>query len=148
MSRHTDIADAVVAALNGHTFSLDFTAVRKYRPYLKREEMGDDLYVTVIPATYAAEPADRARRQRDFAIDVAVQQAVDPESLTACDALADLLEDIEELFSMRRLDGLPAATWLGVETLPGADAGYALEHLDEQRVYSGFLRMKWRVIEA
>ena len=41
MARITDIADAVVAAMNGHTFSHAFTAARAYRPVFELQDMKD-----------------------------------------------------------------------------------------------------------
>ncbi|MBT9156655.1 MAG: hypothetical protein DDT37_01643 [Firmicutes bacterium] len=146
MSRHTEIADAVIRALNGRSFSLAFTAVRKSVPMWSREELST-LRVMVIPSTYSSEIQDRGRRTSLYSVDIAVQRAVDPASLSAVDALLDLLDEIDSFLSMKRLLGFQAAMWTGVETVAGAEAMYAPEHLEGLRVFTGVLRVTWRMVE-
>ncbi|HUU08908.1 MAG TPA: hypothetical protein VM431_00030, partial [Phycisphaerae bacterium] len=73
MALITDIADAVVAELNGHTFSRPFTAARFYRPVFDLAEMSA-LHVSVVPKGLAIERLDRSRNQHDVQVDIAVQQ--------------------------------------------------------------------------
>jgi len=147
MARHLDICDAVVTALNDHEFSQAFTAVRKYRPHLVREECSD-VQVTVIPASYTTEPADRSRSRSQYGVEIAVQKEVDPDSNTACDAMLELVYEIRDFFAMQRLSGLQSAAWQKVEMVQGAEAGFAPQHLDELRLFTGVLRLTWQVIEA
>ena len=147
MARHLDIADAVVTALNGEAFSIAFTAARAYAPVTKREDLAD-LHVWVLPATYETESADRARTRKIYGVDIAIQKAVDPDSNAACDALFELRQEIEDFFGMSRVPGLAAASWQKTETVPGAEAGYAPQHLRELRIFTGLVRLTWKVIEA
>jgi len=59
MARIADIADAVVTALNGHTFSQPLTAARAYRPVFDLKDM-TDLHVTVVPKGVELTTAGRA----------------------------------------------------------------------------------------
>jgi hypothetical protein len=146
VSRHLEIADAAVTALNGHTFSQVFTAERKALALRKREECAS-LVVSLTPSTYASEIASRSKRLKRFGVDVAVQKAVDPEIAAEFDPLADLLEEIDVFFAMERLPGLTAAVWEKAETISGAEAGWAHEHLDKHQLFTGVLRVTWKVIE-
>ena len=146
MSRHLQIADAVVFALNGHSFSQALTAQRKALPILKRED-ASTLQVTVVPSTFRCEMADRARATTYYGVDVGVQKAVAAEDLAAFDALFGLLQEIHELFRMKRLEALPVAVWDSTETIKGAETGFAPEHLEKLRTFTGVLRMTFRVIE-
>jgi len=146
MNRHCQIADAVVAAINAAALG-SFTAVRKALPGNKREDLAA-IQVQVIPSTFSEEQADRARKRCNYGIDVGVQQEVDPDDNTAIDALHDLLMvDIRGLVNGPRLSTLTVATWLKTETVGGAEAGYAPEHLESQRIYTGVLRFTFQVIE-
>ncbi len=148
MNRHSQIADAVAAAINAANPKLgDFTAVRLARPNVKREEL-DAIHVQVIPVAFAEEQADRSRKRCNYSVDVGVQQAVDADNLTAFDALHDLLMvSIRGLLNQPRLPGHTVATWLRTETVGGAEAGFASEHLDTQGIYTGVLRFTYQVIE-
>jgi hypothetical protein len=147
VARHLDIADAVVVALNDHAFSLPFTSVRKALPVARRENLAA-LLVTVIPSTFNTQIADRSRRLSMYGVDIGIQQAVDPDNLIAFDAMFELVEEINNLFAMKRLDGLQAAIWEKVETVSGAEAGYAPEHLESLRLFTAVLRITWKVYEA
>jgi hypothetical protein len=147
MARHLDVADAVVAAIDGHTFSQSLTVSRKVLP-LKKLEGLDTVHVVVIPSTFSTETADRTRRATSYGIDIGIQKQIDPDSLAAFDAMFELFEETVSLFSMKRLDGLQAATWLGAETVPGAEAGYAWEDLATKHLFTSILRITWKVIEA
>ena len=58
-----------------------------------------------------------------------------------------LMVDIRGLINGPRLSTLTVATWLKTETVGGAEAGYAPEHLESQRIYTGVLRFTFQVIE-
>jgi choline dehydrogenase-like flavoprotein len=73
MAQITDIADAVVTALNGQSFSQPFTAARAYRPAFDLREM-KDLHVTVVPKGVELTTAGRGLAQSDVQIDIGVQQ--------------------------------------------------------------------------
>ena len=109
-----EIADAVVAALNGAKLSLPVNAQRYYLPEFDLKDM-DTLHVSVVPAELDEEIADRTRDRAEYKIHVAVQQRVaqnDPPGLNqaAIDGLMQLVQDIDDLFRHKPLAGFaPAA---------------------------------------
>ncbi|MBN2132870.1 MAG: hypothetical protein JW741_25450 [Sedimentisphaerales bacterium] len=145
MNRHSQIADAVTAAINAAALGA-FVAVRKARPNATREELEFGV-VQVVPSTFTCQAADRARTTAYYGVDVGVQQAIDPDNVPAFDALLDLIHAIRGLFGLKRLPGCEVAAWQATETVPGAEAGYSPEHLDNKRVFTGVLRFTFMVTE-
>jgi len=144
-SMHADIADAIVTALNGEEFSQPFTAVKKYLPQYLLEDLAT-LRVSVIPSIWSAAPKNRALREYQYAVDIAVQKAIDPDTLAEGDAMVALMEEIDKFLAMGRLPGLTEAMWMKSETL-GAGGVLVAEHLEEFRVFTGLLRVTWSVVE-
>jgi len=140
MATITDIADAVVAELNGHTFSQALTAVRYYRPVFDLGEM-QTLHVSVVPKGVTIERADRSRNQYDFAIDVAVQKKFETGDAAELDPLMSLVEEIADFFRLRRLTSYPDAIWVRTDNVPV----YAPEHLEEFRQFTSVLSLTFRV---
>ena len=140
MALITDIADAVVAELNGHTFSRPFTAVRYYRPVFDLAEM-QSLHVSVVPKGLAIERLDRSRNQHDLQVDIAVQQKLQSADNAEIDALVALVEEIADFFRLRRLAACPAAVWVQTANLPI----YSPEHLEELRQFTSVLTLTFRV---
>jgi hypothetical protein len=136
----TDIADAVVAELNGGGFSLPFTAARHYRPLFDLKDM-QALHVTVVPKGVTIERLDRSRNQEDVQIDVAVQKKFSTGDNAELDALMALVEEIADFFRLRRLAACPAAVWVKTENVPV----YAPEHMDELRQFTSVLTLTFRV---
>jgi hypothetical protein len=137
----TDIADAVVAELNGHTFSQPLTAARYYRPLFDLKDMAA-LHVSVVPKGVSVERLDRSRHQEEYQVDVAVQKKVEALDNATLDALAGLVEEIRLFLQDRRLTSYPAAVWLRTENVPI----YAPEHLDELRQFTSVLTLTFRVV--
>ena len=141
MATITDIADAVVAEMNGHTFSQTFTAQRHYRPIFDLAEM-QDLHVTVVPKGLAIERLDRSRNQHDVQVDIAVQKKCQAADNAELDPLMVLVEEIADFFRIRRLAVCPEAVWIRTENVPI----YAPEHLDELRQFTSVLTLTFRVV--
>ena len=141
MATITDIADAVVTELNGHTFSQALTAVRYYRPVFDLGEM-KTLHVSVVPKGVTIERADRSHNQYDFAIDVAVQKKFSSGDATELDPLMSLVEEIADFFRLRRLTSYTAAIWVRTDNVPV----YAPEHLEEFRQFTSVLTLTFRVV--
>jgi len=137
----TDIADAVVQELNGHTFSQALTAVRHYRPIFDLAQM-QDLHVTVVPKGLAIERLDRSRNQHDVQVDIAVQKKCQAADNAELDPLMALVEEIADFFRLRRLTAWPEAVWIRTENVPI----YAPEHLDELRQFTSVLTLTFRVV--
>jgi len=141
MATITDIADAVVAELNGHTFSQSLVAVRYYRPVFDLGEM-QTLHVSVVPKGVTIERADRSRNQYDFAIDVAVQKKFEKGDAAELDPLMALVEEVADFFRLRRLAAYPDAVWVRTDNVPV----YAPEHLEEFRQFTSVLTLTFRVV--
>jgi hypothetical protein len=147
MATIIDIADAVVAELNGVDAPkfgeppAGLNAQRAYRPVFALEEM-DDLHVTVVPRGVEMTAANRTQVQRDVQIDIAVQKrlSVDDE-LAQADALMALVEQIAEHFRHKRRAG-PQAVWIRTDNEPI----FAPEHLDQLRQFNSVLTLTFRVI--
>lgn len=137
----TDIADAVVTELNGHTFSQAFTAVRHYRPLFNLADM-QSLHVTVVPKAVSVERLDRTSHQEDYQVDVAVQKKVDAVDNTTLDPLTALVQEVADFLRGRRLAGLPAAICVADRNEPI----YAPEHLDDLRQFTSVLTFTYRVV--
>jgi hypothetical protein len=145
MALAADIAEAVVAELNGHAFSLPFTAVRSYRPVYGREEM-KALHVTVVAGGFTMEPAGRGLTQEDYVVEIGLQQAADPQDMGAMDALLGLVEEIVAFFRWRRPAACPAAICIRAVLGAGSDRGYAEEHVMELQQFTSILRLTFRVV--
>ncbi len=144
MSRITDLADAVVTAINAASFSLEFTAARLWLPRFDRKDL-DTLTISVVPRTTANEIEARpARFDRTCEIDLAVQAAVANAAPATVDPLADLLEELADWALGRALDGPPAATCIGVDETTLSDPN----HLMELSLYTGVLRLTFRMKET
>jgi hypothetical protein len=141
MATITDIADAVVTELNGHTFSQALAAVRYYRPVFDLGEM-QTLHVSIMPKGVTIERADRSHNQYDFAIDVAVQKKFESGNNTELDALMSLVEEIADFFRMRRLTSCSSAIWVRTDNVPV----YAPEHMEEFRQFTSVLTLTFRVV--
>lgn len=137
----TDIADAIVAQLNGATFSQPVTAVRSYLPQYDLTEM-QSLHVTVVPKGVVLGSSDRSRGQGDYSIDVAVQRKFAAGDNADLDGLTNLVEEIINHFRGRRLDSYPDAAWLKTEQT----VLYAPEHMAELRQFTSIVTFTYRVL--
>jgi hypothetical protein len=138
----TDIADAVVAALNAATFSLPLTAERHYVPRFDLADM-QTLHVSVVPKERTDQLAARGGAQQDVAVDIAVQQKLASDDLADIDPLLALAEEIGGHFRGKRLDSFPEAIWVKTEHRPI----YAPEHLEQLRQFTSVLTLTFRVIK-
>jgi hypothetical protein len=134
-----DIADSVVAQLNGGSFSQPLTAERHYQPKFDLSEM-TELKVSVVPRSLASQTLDRNRDTFDYLLDVAVQKKTDM-TQAALDALMTLVEEIADHFRTQPLTAYPNARCTEVKNEPV----YALEHLDEFRQFTSVITRTFRV---
>jgi len=144
MALIVDIADAVVAELNGHTFSQSVTAQRLYRPVFDLADM-KTLHVSVVPKGVEMQGASRTLVQHDYQIDVGVQKKLptNPSGDNAeIDVLMALVEEIADFFRQRRLQTLPNVVWVQTQNLPI----YSLEHLEQLRQFTSVLTLTFRVL--
>jgi len=137
-----DVADAVVAELNGHTFAQGFTAVRTYVPQYELSEM-NTLHVTVVPKSRTKTAAGRVPRTSEHTIDVAVQKKLAGEGTVDADPLMGLVEEIDAFFDIgKRLASYPNAVCVAVTNQPI----FAPDHLEQMRQFTSVLSITFRVI--
>lgn len=141
MALIVDIAEAVVAELNGGTFSQSFTAQRLYRPQFDLAEM-QDLHVTVVPRGIETSIASRSGVQCDVSVDVAVQKKLQTETSAEIDPLMALVEEIADFFRGRKLSECPRASWIATANEPVYSPG----HLEELRQFTSVLTVTFRVV--
>lgn len=136
------VADAVVSALNGGTWSQTFTAARTYEPEYELKVTGT-LQVPVVPAALKMTRGDRGRNFWTYEVRVGVFQRPDPYTQEALDALVLLVEQIGDYFAHPgfRLTS-PAADCVSVEL----DPVYSDHHLYEFRQFSAVLALTFRLL--
>lgn len=136
------VADLEVAATSGE-FAPPFMPVRRVRPRRKLDEL-TDLAVTVVPKSVEVSSATRGSRAVELKVDVAVQQRLAPEaedSDAELDGLFALVQALVDHFAGRRLGTFVEAIPIGVAN----DPIYAVEHLDELRVFTSVITLTYRV---
>lgn len=141
MAMIIDIADAVVAELNAASFSLPLVAARHYVPSFELQDM-KTLHVSVVPKAVEVTSGDRGRNTCEFQIDVAVQKKFETGDAAEIDSLMTVVEEISNLFRLRRLTAYPAAHWTKTEYL----SIYSREHWEELRQFTSVLTLTFQVI--
>jgi hypothetical protein len=138
------VVEAVAGQLNAHTLSLPFTAVASLRPAYDLADL-KTLHVTVVPYKVIEKPLARRATQGDYLVDVAVQKKVNVDDADQTDPLLNLLEEIGDHFRFAALATVPPAICIGTEYIVGAEAGYAPEHLEKFRQFTGIRRLTFRL---
>jgi hypothetical protein len=141
MALIADIAEAVVTALNGHTFRQPFTAQRAYRPVFDLKDM-TELHVTVVPKGVELTTAGRGLAQSDLQIDIGVQKKLAAGDNAEIDSLVGLVQEIAEF--IRATGRFGDAAWVKTENTPI----YSQEHLGELRQFTSVLTLTLRVMTA
>jgi hypothetical protein len=144
MALITDIADAVVDALNGApegTFGQEFQAIRRNEPTFDLEKLAD-LVVCVAPKSISETPASRSSFQTDYGIDVGVLKRVADQDEQ--DGLLTFMDELRRFFRAFRPspEGLMAVC---VKT--DNEPPYWPQHLRELRQFTSVLTLTFRVIE-
>lgn len=138
-ARLVDAAAAAVTLLNSSpaqaTFSQPFTSARAYRPVYDLTTLKSNLKVTVVPKGIEEAALARLTIQGDVAVDVAVQNYVDPANqVAACDALMLLVQQIKTV--MEKGLTLPESNtdcgWISTTNDPAFDP----EHLQQKNVFT------------
>jgi hypothetical protein len=139
MATIIDIAEAVVAELNGASFSQPVTAERLYAPQFELAEM-TTLHVSVVPRGLSSASLDRSRDTFQYQIDLAVQQKVD-QANPPLDALMTLVEEIADHFRAGSLASFTAARCSDVVNEPV----FAPEHLTELGQFTSVITLTFKV---
>jgi hypothetical protein len=136
-----EIADAVVAEINGHAFSTALEAKRAFVPAYELSDLAQ-LRVTVVPKAIETTGASRALSQHDVQVDVGIQQKLGQDLDAEVAGLCDLVEEIATFLRRRPLASAPHAAWVSTVN----DPIYAPEHLHEQRVFTSVLTLTYRAL--
>jgi hypothetical protein len=142
MALITDVADAVVDALNGnHEFSQDFTAERLYLPVFELKDMGV-LHVTVGMRSIETTAAARGEvTRKEIKIDVAVQKKLQEiEKNYETDDLMDFVEEVIDF--LKPIGKFDAARCYLIENSPV----YLPEHMRTLRQFTSVITLSLKVI--
>lgn len=142
-----DIADAVVALLNGDDadFSQAFEAERRVRPSFELTELAE-LRVTVVPKGVETSSATRSLAQYDVQVDIGIQKKLPPgaDEDTEVATMCGLVEEIANSLKGRRVEG---EGWSASWVRPAVNEPvYSTEHLAEKRVFTSVLTLTYRVM--
>ena len=143
-----DIADAVVAVLNGDgaDFSQAFEAERRVRPSFELADLAD-LRVTVVPKGFEASIASRSLSQYDVQVDIGIQKklAAGADEDTEVPVMCGLVEEVADFLKGKRLEGTGwSASWVRPAV---NEPVYSTEHLAEKRVFTSVLTLTYRVMK-
>jgi hypothetical protein len=142
-----DIADAVVAVLNGDDadFSQDFEAQRRVRPSFELTDL-TDLRVTVVPKGFEASIASRSLSQYDVQVDVGIQKklAAGADEEVEVATMCGLVEEVADFLKGKPLEG---DGWRASWVRPAVNEPvYSTEHLAEKRVFTSVLTLTYRAM--
>jgi hypothetical protein len=143
MATAIDIAEALVAALNGGSFSQAFTAqwIVDEEPDLK--DLVDTLRVDVIPSTFESDLHTRNSTKDEYTLRIAVRKKIaarEPAAVrTEITGLLGLVEEIRAFVKLRDLDGTPRALWFRTEHRPI----YSPRHLRQLRQFTALLAVSY-----
>jgi len=98
------LADALVADLNAHSFSQTFVAVRGYLPTFELPDM-NLLRVTVVASKDDGKLDTRNASAHEFAIDIGVQKKPSTIENTDLDPLMHLVQEIADYFLFGKRPG-------------------------------------------
>lgn len=143
----SQVADAVLADLQtgitASAFSQTFTPTRDYLPLFDLKDL-KTLRVTVLCESRTQQLADRRRRQREYRIDVGVEQKVSQATAKAeIDALVAFVEEIADYFDFSRLSADPDIICVGAQIDPIFDA----QDLWQNSVFASAVQLTLRVVD-
>ena len=141
MSTVLNVADAVVAQLNTASLSQPVVAERLYVPNFDLQDM-QDLRVTVVPRELHVRSLDRGRNNYEAEIDLAVQKKFKKGDADEIDPLVAFVEEIADLFRLKRLTSFPGAIWSRTDH----QVLYSQEHWDQLRQFTSLLTLTFRVM--
>ena len=139
MSKLTNIADAVVAVLNGSGLTPEFTAERTLLPLYDLKALRN-LKVSVVPKGRKITQGARVLTIDEIQIDIGIQKKISDDS--ELDGLMKLVEDIAGLFKAERLDGYPNAICIKKENEPIYDP----EHLRQFHQFTSVVTLTFKVL--
>ena len=138
-----EIADALVIAINGATFSAPYssiTASREYEPQVDLADLLNTLKVHVVPAAEIPEAAARSmvHTQRDYDLDIGIMRKPDPMTAAALDQLVLLAQEVMDFLRPLTLSGARC-------TAVRAEPLWVTEHIKNRRQFTSVLRARFRL---
>ena len=131
------LADALVADLNGHSFSQPFQAVRGYLPTFELQDL-NTLKVTVVPNKDEGKLDTRSSSAHEFAIDIGVQKKPPKTDNEDLDPLMYLVQEIADYFLFGKRPGETTLIAPQVRIL------YLQEHLHKFHQFTSVLTLTFR----
>jgi len=138
------LAEAVKEAINNASFDYGTVeAIREYAPELRRDEMGTDLHVFVVPSDLEKKLLSRTSTNNDVNIDIGVFIAPDKLDNATLDPIMSMIQEIDDLFvKSRSIPGYAGqAPWVRSQSLPIFDP----DDMNDKRQLSSLLRMTFKV---
>lgn len=137
-----DIAKAIVDDCNAATWT---QAVQFVSEYIPREDLESiaDLTVTVVYAQQRAVPDSRGAWRHEYDVDIGVQKKLATDKNTEADAYSDFLDSIADYWKTRT-PGSTGARMIGVEWLNP----YVPDHLTQKRLFTGVIRLTFRLVRT
>lgn len=140
-SRLKTAADAIVSALNAHTFSARFTAVRSILPEEYLKNLGNDLRVLVVSRDISETAlAARSYMQEQISTDIAMFKRLPNYTTEQIDDLLELTDEIRE-----HLLSLSVRKALGITKIEQSTP-YSPDHLRESQLFIGVMTVTQEVI--
>lgn len=136
------VADLIVERINARTVVVASQgAERTYLPQLNVEEMGTDIFVSVMPQNEDIDILSRSKKFREIAIDVGITKKLLDDS--SDDEVLDLRDEFIDLFYEYDFTS-PKAEFKGI----GTPVLFDQEQMVEKRVMITVVRLMYRVTET
>lgn len=140
MGRVVDLARAVAAELNGHEFSMPFTAKYEPTPRLSMEKI-TGLEVIVVPGSCARDRESRGNWMLYPVVRIGVMRHISRANReTEVDELNSLCDEITDFLTERRPALAPWASMSRVLDLPS----YIFEHIMQYSVFDGVIGIEYK----
>ena len=140
MATILQIADGVTSELNTATLSQPIAAERHFVPNYDLKELGV-LRVSVVPIELLIMAYDRVASKYSARIDVAVQKKFEQGTNQEIDPLIVLMEEIADLFRLKRLTQMQEARCVAVEH----PVLYSAEHWTQNRLFTSLLSLSFQL---
>ena len=133
------IADAVTAEINRANLFPDFTAERLFIPEYDLKTL-KSIKVSVVPKAIKEINIARTMESKEIQIDIGIQQKITDERYL--EILLNLVEEIADLFTQKRLADVPEALCIRTENNPVYDP----EHLRQMRQFTSVITLTFKVL--
>ncbi len=139
----TDIADAVVAELEGATLSQTPTVERVFVPSYDRAKVSG-LRIYVVATGQAISDFTRGSDEFDYTVRLGIYKPVTLAAMTTeCDAMVAFVEEVIDLFrSNDRLTSYADAALVGISNEPAYDPA----QLDQHHVFVSLVTLTYRLV--